>query len=88
MKRLCLAPRVGFEPTALGLEVLCSIQLSYRGICALIISRYCCLSRSFPLSLIKTSLEPQRRNFISDETTLTTCILWLTFLLLCVIILQ
>lgn len=26
-----LAPRVGFEPTALGLEVLCSIRLSYRG---------------------------------------------------------
>ena len=26
-----MAPRVGFEPTALGLEVLCSIQLSYRG---------------------------------------------------------
>ena len=24
-------PRVGFEPTALGLEVLCSIQLSYQG---------------------------------------------------------
>ena len=29
---LNLAPRDGFEPTALGLEVLCSIQLSYRGI--------------------------------------------------------
>ena len=27
-----LAPRDGFEPTTLGLEVLCSIQLSYRGI--------------------------------------------------------
>ena len=26
-----LVPRVGFEPTALGLEVLCSIQLSYQG---------------------------------------------------------
>ncbi len=29
---LLLVPRVGFEPTALGLEVLCSILLSYRGI--------------------------------------------------------
>ena len=27
-----LVPRVGFEPTALGLEVLCSIQLSYQGV--------------------------------------------------------
>lgn len=27
-----MVPRVGFEPTTLGLEVLCSIQLSYRGI--------------------------------------------------------
>lgn len=26
-----MVPRVGFEPTTLGLEVLCSIQLSYRG---------------------------------------------------------
>ena len=26
-----MVPRVGFEPTALGLEVLCSIQLSYQG---------------------------------------------------------
>ena len=26
-----LVPPVGFEPTTLGLEVLCSIQLSYRG---------------------------------------------------------
>lgn len=26
-----MAPPVGFEPTTLGLEVLCSIQLSYRG---------------------------------------------------------
>ena len=26
-----MAPRVGFEPTTLGLEVLCSIQLSYQG---------------------------------------------------------
>ena len=28
---LDLVPRVGFEPTTLGLEVLCSILLSYRG---------------------------------------------------------
>ena len=27
-----VVPRAGFEPTTLGLEVLCSIQLSYRGI--------------------------------------------------------
>ncbi len=27
-----MAPRVGFEPTTLGLEVLCSIQLSYQGV--------------------------------------------------------
>ena len=27
-----MVPRVGFEPTTLGLEVLCSILLSYRGI--------------------------------------------------------
>ena len=25
-------PRVGFEPTTIGLEVHCSIQLSYRGL--------------------------------------------------------
>jgi hypothetical protein len=29
-----MVPRVGVEPTTLGLEVLCSIQLSYRGIYA------------------------------------------------------
>lgn len=28
---VCLVPRAGFEPATLGLEVLCSIQLSYRG---------------------------------------------------------
>jgi len=28
-----LVPRAGFEPATLGLEVLCSIQLSYQGIC-------------------------------------------------------
>ena len=27
-----LVPRAGLEPAALGLEVLCSIQLSYRGV--------------------------------------------------------
>ena len=27
-----MVPRAGFEPATLGLEVLCSIQLSYRGI--------------------------------------------------------
>ena len=27
-----MVPRVGLEPTALSLEVSCSIQLSYRGI--------------------------------------------------------
>ena len=26
-----MVPREGFEPPTLGLEVLCSIQLSYRG---------------------------------------------------------
>ena len=33
-----MVPRVGFEPTTLGLEVLCSILLSYRGVgaCALL----------------------------------------------------
>ena len=29
---LALAPRGGFEPPTLGLEVLCSIQLSYQGV--------------------------------------------------------
>lgn len=28
-----MVPRVGFEPTTYGLELHCSIQLSYRGIC-------------------------------------------------------
>lgn len=32
---LALAPRGGVEPPTLGLEVLCSIQLSYRGVPAL-----------------------------------------------------
>ena len=31
-KSCLLVPRAGFEPATLGLEVLCSIQLSYRGI--------------------------------------------------------
>ena len=35
---IALAPPVGFEPTTLGLEVLCSIQLSYQG--TLPINRY------------------------------------------------
>ena len=26
-----MVPRAGFEPATLGLEVLCSIQLSYQG---------------------------------------------------------
>jgi len=26
-----MVPRAGFEPATFGLEVLCSIQLSYRG---------------------------------------------------------
>ena len=26
-----MVPRIGFEPMTLGLEVLCSIQLSYQG---------------------------------------------------------
>ena len=32
VKTQIVAPRVGFEPTTLGLEVLCSIQLSYQGV--------------------------------------------------------
>ena len=32
MAVILLVPRAGFEPATLGLEVLCSIQLSYRGI--------------------------------------------------------
>jgi hypothetical protein len=27
-----MVPRAGFEPATLGLEVLCSIQLSYQGV--------------------------------------------------------
>ena len=27
-----MVPRAGLEPATLGLEVLCSIQLSYRGV--------------------------------------------------------
>lgn len=34
-----MVPRVGFEPTTLGLEVLCSIQLSYRGLTEVIIPK-------------------------------------------------
>lgn len=34
--RLDLVPRAGFEPATLGLEVLCSIQLSYRGVSVII----------------------------------------------------
>ena len=30
-----MVPRVGFEPTALSLEVSCSIQLSYQGVFSL-----------------------------------------------------
>jgi hypothetical protein len=31
-----MVPRAGFEPATLGLEVLCSIQLSYRGLLRII----------------------------------------------------
>ena len=31
-----MVPRTGFEPVTLGLEVLCSIQLSYRGVSVII----------------------------------------------------
>ena len=34
--RVHMVPRVGLEPTTLGLEVLCSIQLSYRGVLLII----------------------------------------------------
>lgn len=37
-----MVPRAGFEPAALGLEVLCSILLSYRGM-ELIIANPICL---------------------------------------------
>ena len=30
-----MVPRAGFEPATIGLEVHCSIQLSYRGVYAL-----------------------------------------------------
>ena len=33
-----MVPRAGFEPATLGLEVLCSIQLSYRGVVYIIAS--------------------------------------------------
>lgn len=31
-----MVPRAGIEPATLGLEVLCSIQLSYRGVLVII----------------------------------------------------
>ena len=31
-RSLFMVPRAGLEPATLGLEVLCSIQLSYRGV--------------------------------------------------------
>lgn len=31
-QHIFMVPRAGLEPATLGLEVLCSIQLSYRGI--------------------------------------------------------
>ena len=39
-----MAPRVGLEPTTLGLEVLCSIQLSYQG--KTVRGQFCRLERS------------------------------------------
>lgn len=36
-----MVPRTGFEPVTLSLEVSCSIQLSYRGICAKRTKRFC-----------------------------------------------
>ena len=40
-----MVPRAGFEPATLGLEVLCSIQLSYRGA----IGDYTDLSLTLPI---------------------------------------
>ena len=49
-----LVPRVGFEPTTLGLEVLCSILLSYRGIYIYSARIFICID-SFSYSRIEQS---------------------------------
>ena len=48
-----MVPRIGFEPMTLGLEVLCSIQLSYQGTLEVIISLFTAFANRAEMSMFK-----------------------------------